>query len=93
MMTLTIPLAPEAEAALRRRAAESGKDPVTVASELLTRVLTRTGGLTQNRLEEISGRTYEDFRDTGMTEEQLGEELENIKHADRSRKRGVPFND
>ena len=92
-MTLTIPLAPEAEAALRRRAAESGKDPVTVASELLTRVLTRTGGLTQNRLEEISGRTYEDFRDTGMTEEQLGEELENIKHADRSRKRGVPFND
>jgi hypothetical protein len=92
-MTLTIPLPPEAEAALHRRAAASGKDPGMVAAELLTRVLTRTGGLTQDRLEEISGKTYQDFRASGMTEEQLGEELEQIKHADRSKKRGITFNE
>jgi hypothetical protein len=92
-MTLSIPLKPEAEAALRQRAAASGKDPATVAAELLERVLTHTGGLTRERLAEISGKTYQGFLATGMTDEQLGEELEKIKHADRSRKRGITFNE
>ena len=93
MMTLSIPLPPKAEAALRQRAAAAGKDPVIVASELLTRVLTRTGGLTQEDLEIISGKTYQEFLASGMTEEQLGEELEKIKHAHRSKKRGIAFDE
>jgi len=90
-MTLSIPLSPQAEAALRRRAAVSGQDPTTVAAELLSRILTRTGGLTRECLEEISGNTYRGFLASGMTEAELGEELEMIKHADRSRKRGITF--
>ena len=92
-MTLSIPLTPEAEAALRQRAVASGKDPATVAAELLTRVLTHTGGMTRQRLEEISGQTYREFLATGMTDEQLGEELEDIKHAARAKKRGITFNE
>jgi len=83
-MTLSIPLTPKAEAALRQRAAAVGKDPVNVAAELLTRVLTRSAGLTQDRLEEICGKTSQQFRSSGMTEDQLGQELEDIKHTDRA---------
>ncbi len=93
MMTLSIPLTFTAETALRQRAAASGQDPATVAAELLMRVLTRTGGMTRERLEEISGNTYHAFLATGMTEAQLGEELEKIKHADRAQKRGITFHE
>ena len=92
-MTLSIPLTPETEAALRQRATASGKDPATVAAELLTRILTRTGGLARERLEQISGKTYREFLAIGMTDEQLGEELEHIKHADRAKKRGITFHE
>jgi hypothetical protein len=44
MMTLTIPLTPEAEARLRERAAESGKDPVTYAREVREENLTSSHG-------------------------------------------------
>jgi len=86
MMTLSIPLSPEAEKALRKRAVAAGKDPAAVAAELLSRVLTRSGGMTLERLEEISGDSQRAFATSGMTDEQLGEELENLKHADRSRR-------
>jgi hypothetical protein len=92
-MTLSVPLTPEAEAALRQRATAAGKEPAAVAAELLTRVLTRGGGLTQQRLEEISGQSFDSFRASGMTDEALANELERIKHADRSRKRGITFNE
>jgi hypothetical protein len=93
MMTLSIPLTPKAEAALRQRAVATGKDPATVASELLTRALTQTTELTLERLEEISGQSYRNFLASGMTDEQLGEELERIKHEDRARKRGITFSE
>ena len=93
MMTLSIPLSPEAERALRQRATAAGKDPLTVATELLSRVLTRADGLTVERLEEISGDSHRAFLSSGMTDEQLADELENIKHADRAKKRGITFHE
>ena len=91
-MMLSIPLSPEAEKALRQRADAAGKDPTFVATELLARILTRTG-LTCARLEEISGESHRAFLASGMTDDQLGEELENIKHADRSGRRGITFHE
>ena len=93
MMTLSIPLPPQAEAALRQRAAATGKDPSTIASELLTYALTQTSELTLDRLEEISGDSYRNFIASGMTDEQLGDELERIKHEDRAKKRGITFSE
>jgi hypothetical protein len=91
MMALSVPLSPQTEAALRQRAVATGKDPATVASELLTRILTRTAGFTHERLVEISGQAYRNFLASGLTDEQLGEELEKIKHEHRAKKRGRDF--
>ena len=49
-------------------------------------------GLSLKRLEEISGDSHRDFLASGMTDEQLAHELENIKYADRSKKmRGITY--
>jgi hypothetical protein len=50
MMLIEVPLAPEAEQALRRRAAATGKDISAVASQLLTQALTAGTPLTPERL-------------------------------------------
>ena len=92
-MTLSIPLSPQAEIALRQRAAAAGKDPATIASELLDRVLIRGSEFTHQRLEQISGEAYRNFLASGMTDEELGEELERIKHDHRAKKRGITFNE
>jgi hypothetical protein len=92
MMTLSILLSPEAEAALRQRAVAAGKEPIILATEMLSRMLTG-GGLSPKRLEEISGDSQRAFAASGMTDLQLGEELEAIKHADRSKKRGITFHE
>ena len=93
MMTVSIPLSAEAEAALRQRATAAGKEPGAVAAELLTRLLTRTAGLTPERLEEISGNTYRAFLASGMTDAALADQLERAKHADRSKKRGITYDE
>jgi hypothetical protein len=93
MMTLSIPLSTEVETALRQRATAAGKDPATIAGELLSRVLIHGCGLTLERLEEISGDSQRTFAASGMTDDQLGEELDNLKHADRSKKRGITFHE
>jgi hypothetical protein len=89
-MTISIPLAPEAEEGLRRRAAASGKELSVVASELLTRALAQGPTLTRERLLEISGGTHERFVASGITDEQLAQELSDSKHAARAAKRVSP---
>ena len=49
--------------------------------------------LTQERLREISGSTYERFLASGMTDEQVGDELEDAKHRARASKRGITFDE
>jgi hypothetical protein len=44
-------------------------------------------------LEEISGDAAIDFKKSGMTEEELGEMLERVKHEARERKLGRKFSE
>jgi len=79
-MTLQITLTPEAETRLRRRAAAVGKHPAELARAIVERDVRRP------TLEEISGPIYQEFLRSGMTDEELGDMLEEAKHAMRARK-------
>jgi hypothetical protein len=92
-MTLSVPLSPAVEAALRQRAAATGEDPATVASELLSRALSEPGRLSVEGLEAISGKTCQEFVASGMTDAQLGDELEQIKHVARAARRGIAYHE
>ncbi len=73
-MSLTIPLSPQAEAQLTRRAHAAGQDVITYTSHLLETVTT------PKTLEELSGPVHQRFIDSGTTDAELGEELERAKH-------------
>jgi len=86
-MTLTVPLSPEAEARLLSKARAIGLDLGTYAARLLERDAARS------TLEEISGDLAERFKQTGMTEEELGELLGREKHEARERELGIKFSE
>ncbi len=90
-MTVSVALSPEVEILLRERATAAGKDLGILASELLSRVLTH--GLTRDYLRQISGNTYDRFLASGLTDEQLGDDLERAKHQARETKRGISFDE
>ncbi len=81
-MTLEISLTPEAESRLKARAAEAGKHPAELARAIVERDVRRP------TLEEISGPAYQEFVKSGMTDDELGDMLEQAKHAVRAEKRG-----
>lgn len=81
----SIPLTGEVEARLRARAAAVGQDVVTYTSKLLERL-----SLPPVTLKEISGPLSEEFRKSGMTDDQLGDMLEQEKHAMRRDQRKAP---
>ncbi len=83
-MTLEISLTPEAEDRLRRRAAAAGKQPAELARAIVERDVRRP------TLEEISGPIYEEFLKSGMTDDELGDLLEEAKHAMRAEQRRGP---
>jgi hypothetical protein len=62
-------------------------DMPSYAAKLLERDAKRT------ILEEISGDLAERFKQTGMTEEELGELLEKEKHEARERELGIKFSE
>jgi hypothetical protein len=74
-MVLRLNISPRAEAALRRRAAELGVNVETYAERQIERLA--AGELT---LEELSGPAYEEFLASGMTDDELGQFLEDAKH-------------
>jgi hypothetical protein len=81
-MTLEISLSAEAESRLLERAAAAGKDPADFVRALLERDMRRP------TLEEISGPVYQEFLNSGLTDDQLAELLEETKHAMRAEKHG-----
>ena len=81
-MTLEISISPEAEAKLREKAAIAGEDVDDYAAGVLGRSTKRP--LT---LEEISGPIAEEFRRSGMSEDELTELLETAKHEMRRQRR------
>lgn len=81
-MTLQISISPEAEARLREKAAAAGADISEYAAGVLERCAQRPLSL-----EEISGPIAEEFRQSGMTEDELTELLETAKHDMRRERR------
>ena len=79
-MTLQISLTPEAETRLCERAAAAGKQPAELARSIVERDVRRP------TLEEISGPIYQRFLESGMSDEELGDMLEDAKHKMRSAK-------
>jgi len=81
-MSFTISLPAESEERLKQRAVESGKDVSTYVSELVKHFAEPP-----TPLEELSGPIHQRFIESGMTEEELAEELERAKHEMRAERR------
>lgn len=73
-MTLHVTLSPEAETRLRERAAEAGVQPDELARRIVESQVRRP------TREEISGPIYKRFLESGSSEDELIEELEQAKH-------------
>jgi hypothetical protein len=86
-MTIAIPLSPEIESKLAAKALEAGMEVPAYAARILER------GVNRPTLEEISGDLAERFKQSGMTEEELGEALEREKHEARDRGLGRKFSE
>jgi hypothetical protein len=80
-MSITVSLSPEVEASLKSRAAAAGEDVASYTAKLLESIAH------PRSLEELSGPVQKRFIESGVTEEQLGEELEKAKHEMRAARR------
>lgn len=84
MMVIQIPLSPETEAKLRVQAKAAGQEINAYAAALLERAAK------QPPLEEILAPIRAEFAASGMTDDQLGEYLEEAKHEMRRDRRQDP---
>jgi hypothetical protein len=84
-MTLAVPISPQAERRLADKAKAAGVDLPTFVSRLLEAEAQRP------TLIELSGQVFENFKRMNMTDEELGDRLEEEKHAGRAARRGAPF--
>jgi hypothetical protein len=82
-MALTIPLSPQTEAGLKRRASSVGQDVVTYTAKLLETVIK------PRTLKGLSGPVQQRFIKSGTTDTELGVELEKAKHKMRARRRAL----
>jgi hypothetical protein len=81
-MTLTVTLSPEKERRLRERAAAAGQDLTAYVSGWIERFADAP-----IPLEQLSGPVYQEFLQSGMTDDQLGDLLEKTKHEMRAERR------
>jgi hypothetical protein len=81
-MTLNVPISPETEARLRERAAASGEDLAAYAAGVLERC-----ARPPLSIQEISGTIAEQFRQSGMSEDELSDLLDEAKHDARRQRR------
>ena len=80
---MTLSLSADAEARLREKAAAAGEAVDVFATRVLERIA--RGSVS---LRELSGPLGEEFRQSGMTEDDLRDLLEREKHALRAERRG-----
>jgi len=80
---VTLRLSKDVEAKLAKHAANAGKPIAEYIATLVESVVD-----TPRTLAEISGPVYQRFLDSGTTDEQLSEELEQAKHEMRAERRG-----
>jgi hypothetical protein len=85
MLSVQVPKPVEERLAVKARAA--GVDVPTYAARLLERDAVRP------TLLELSGEVFENFKRTGMTDDELADTLEKEKHEAREAKRGKPFSE
>jgi hypothetical protein len=81
-MALTISLPAEAEARLKERAAAAGCDVASYVADLV-----RHFADAPTPLELLSGPIQERFAASGLTEDELADELERTKHLMRAQRR------
>lgn len=74
-MTIQIPISAETEAKLREKAAEVGQDIIDYAAGVLERIAEPP-----HSLREISGPLFDEFKASGMTDDELGDFLDDAKH-------------
>lgn len=79
-MTLNLSIPAQLEALLRERAGAAGKEPAEYAAMLLERELRRQA------LDQTLAPVREAFRQSGLSDDALAEELERAKHAMRAGK-------
>ncbi len=80
-MVLSVSISPEAEAKLKAKAAAAGVDVESYASRTLERLVSRPS------LEEVLAPLRAEFDESGMTEDELAEFLEQAKHKARAERR------
>jgi hypothetical protein len=81
-MTLSLTLPPEVESKLRQRAAATGQEISAYVLQLVKHF-----GDPPTPLSELSGPIYQRFLESGMTDDELAEELERAKHEMRAERR------
>jgi hypothetical protein len=81
-ITITLHISPGAWERLARRAAQTGQD----VSECVSTIVEHSVAPMRS-LEEISGPLHEQFLRSGMTEDELGGFLEEVKHQRRAERR------
>jgi hypothetical protein len=84
MATITVKIPDPTEASLRRQAEAAGKPVEQFISEVL-----EAQAAPAKTLRNISGSVQQRFLQSGMSEEELAEQLEREDHA----ARGVPYDD
>ena len=72
---LTIRISDSAAAVLRERAAQTGESLAEYAAGIVERTAEAF-----RPLRDVSGAAADDFRDSGMTDDELGDFLEDVKH-------------
>jgi hypothetical protein len=85
IVTLAVPISVEAQHRLAEKAKAAGLDLPTFVARLLEAEAKRP------TLSELSGKVFENFNRTGMSESELVDRLESEKHAAREARRGSPF--
>ena len=81
-MTLEVSISPDTEAKLREKAAAVGEDVAAYAAGILERIAEAPLSL-----REISGPLFDEFKASGMTDDELSDLLEEAKHRMRRQQR------
>jgi ribosomal protein L12E/L44/L45/RPP1/RPP2 len=81
-MVLMVLISEEAQAKLSARAQAAGMDVETFAARTLERVVSRPS------LDEVLAPIRESFKQSGMTDDELSDLLEEAKHEARAARRG-----
>jgi hypothetical protein len=89
-MTVTIDLTPDEERRLQERAAQHGQDLPAYLHQLIRENLDAAPPASSRTLAEVLAPVREDFRKSGMTEEELDDLVEEIREDIWREKHGRP---